>query len=465
MKRKTWVRLDNASNIFLAAMTNRDTKVFRLTAEMTSIVDPKLLQKALDKTYEQYLLYHSVLRRGVFWYYLVMSDLKPKVVAETLPPCSPLYHFDQKELLFRVIYQENRIHLEVFHVLSDGIGAMWFFEDLIKEYVYLRVHEIAENKWEKTPLQIEQQLEDSFNQHFRQEGQNTFSNAARSAFFSVVKTSKQAGKVVVKYSKKTSSWFGSSASIESNKKRVYQIKNKKTPDNRPRVVDLSVPLKETLQLAKEQQVSLTIYLIALFFESIRKAETNFKQTDTIAISVPVNLRQFYQSNSARNFFSTVLLEYTYSGEEEEFNHLCMSLSKQLHDHLEPERLSQRLSKLIKAEYHPIARISLRPFKDMILKLINRQNNRKVTVAMSNLGQFALPYPMNTYIKQVYFKTSAVRPQFCMISYEDSLTISFTSPFIDVAIQKEFSRFLSEAGLPVSIAVNQVTTAELGGESG
>jgi len=61
-------------------MTDRDTKVFRLTAEMTDLVDSKLLQKALDKTYEQYLLYHSVLRRGVFWYYLVMSEIKPKVV-------------------------------------------------------------------------------------------------------------------------------------------------------------------------------------------------------------------------------------------------------------------------------------------------------------------------------------------------------------------------------------------------
>ncbi|MEG0553163.1 MAG: alcohol acetyltransferase, partial [Carnobacterium sp.] len=307
MKRKTWVRLDNASNIFLAAMTNRDTKVFRLTAEMTDLVDPKLLQQALDKTYEQYLLYHSVLRRGVFWYYLVMSDIKPKVVADILPPCTQLYHFDQKELLFRVIYQENRIHLEVFHVLSDGVGAMWFFEDLIKEYVFLRHHEIAENKWEKTPLQLEQHLEDSFNQHFRQQGQNSFSDAARSAFFSVVETSKRAGKVVVQYGKKTSSWFGSSVKIESTKRHVYQIKSKKTPDNRPRIVEL-----------------------------IRKAEPNFKLSDTIAISVPVNLRQFYHSNSARNFFSTVRLEYTY-GEDGDFDDLCRSLNDQLQHHLEPKK--------------------------------------------------------------------------------------------------------------------------------
>ena len=83
--------------------------------------------------------------------------------------------------------------------------------------------------------------------------------------------------------------------------------------------------------------------------------------------------------------------------------------------------------------------------------------------MSNLGQLALPSPISTHIKQVYFKTSAVRPQFCMISYEDRLTVSFTAPFIDVSIQKEFARLLSAEGIPVSVAVNQVTNAELGGD--
>lgn len=40
MSRRTWVRLDNASNIFLAAMSSVDSKVFRLSAEMAEEVDP-----------------------------------------------------------------------------------------------------------------------------------------------------------------------------------------------------------------------------------------------------------------------------------------------------------------------------------------------------------------------------------------------------------------------------------------
>src|SRR5699024_8292343 len=133
---------DNASNIFLAAMTNRDSKVFRFSAELTDTVDSDLLQQALNEVYSQYLLYHSVLRRGIFWYYLEESDLKPVVQLDTNPSCQPLYHFDRRELLFRVVYWKKRVSLEVFHVLSDGTGAMWFFQDLLKEYLLLKNPEI-----------------------------------------------------------------------------------------------------------------------------------------------------------------------------------------------------------------------------------------------------------------------------------------------------------------------------------
>ena len=61
MTRRTWVRLDNASNIFLAARSETDPKVFRVSADMDHQVDPVLLQSALDTTYDRYHLYLLVL--------------------------------------------------------------------------------------------------------------------------------------------------------------------------------------------------------------------------------------------------------------------------------------------------------------------------------------------------------------------------------------------------------------------
>ena len=88
--RRRWVRLDNASNIFLAARSDVDTKVFRMSAELDHEVDPELLQEALEATFARFPLYHAVLRRGVFWYYLQDSDLQPVVEEETEPSCAPI---------------------------------------------------------------------------------------------------------------------------------------------------------------------------------------------------------------------------------------------------------------------------------------------------------------------------------------------------------------------------------------
>ena len=63
MSRPAWVRLDNASNIFLAARSDSDPKVFRLSAEMDAPVGPDVLQEALDATFDRFPLYHAVLRQ------------------------------------------------------------------------------------------------------------------------------------------------------------------------------------------------------------------------------------------------------------------------------------------------------------------------------------------------------------------------------------------------------------------
>lgn len=467
MKRKNWVRLDNASNIFLAAMTDFDTKVFRLSAAMEKSVDPKLLQEALDNTLEAYPLYRSVLRRGVFWYYLEESDLKPQVLLDEQPPCSQLYHFDRKELLFRVVYYQNRIHLEVFHALSDGTGALWFFEDLLSDYILLQQAQ-APSDINKGNSRLERTRGnanvDSFIHYFRHKGQRSYKDAAQSAIRKLAGASKTVGKFALRYGKKVIQNEPTSLENKKKKKKVYQIKGKRTIDNRTHVVELNMPVQSVLTLAHEQQASLTTYLTALFIEAIRKTNPIVQDGMTIAVSVPVNLRQFYYSNSARNFFSTTRLEYTYDPAEEiNLAVICKALKEQLQQQLSPNSLETRLNKLIAYEFNPFTRVIIRPIKDGLLKVINYFNNRGLTFAMSNLGKVQLPQTIDEKVHQVYFQTSAVRPQFCVVSHRDHLSICLNSPFIDTTLYKQFVRDLTALGVPVTISANKIAGPELRGE--
>lgn len=460
--RKKWVRLDNASNIFLAAMSPKDTKVFRIGAEVTETVDPELLQEALDRTFDKYLLYHSVLRRGFFWYYLEESDLRPSVQLDNRPTCEALYHFDRKELLFRVVHWKKRISLEVFHILSDGTGAMWFFEDLLKEYILLRNPEMKLN--EEIELPQINRSEDSFARYFHKNEQRNFTESAQSAIQSLMEAGKVAGKYATKYGRKAKSLLMPVAERDKSGKKVYRVNGTYTPDNRPRIVEMELPVKEVIQLAKKERVSLTIYLTALFIEATRLSAKDFKGNETVAVSVPVNLRQFFPSHSARNFFSVTRLEYTYELEKENsVSEISQELKRQFEPQLTKESLEGWLTKLIAFEYNPFARIVIRPIKDLMLKWINHQNNRNLTLAISNLGKVKFNDMIDPFIKQVYFHTVAVRPQFCAISHDETLTITFSSPYIETNIEREFVSMLTEKGIPITIAVNKVTSEELGGE--
>lgn len=446
---KKWVRLDNASNIFLAAMSNRDSKVFRTSAELTDTVDPEILQRALDKVYEEYRLYHSVLRRGFFWYYLEESDLKAKVSLDNKSPCEPLYHFDRRELLFRVVYWKKRISLETFHVLSDGTGAMWFFQDLVTEYISLKYPVAQQNRFKVSAYEHDLSSEDSFARHFRRKEQTNFLHATQSAFANFTKVGAKAKDMILPKNKPT-------------KKDIYNYKGTYTADNRPRIVEMEMPVKDIIKLSKQEGVSVTIYLTALYIDAIRKAAPTFKGNETMTVTVPVNLRQYYPSKSARNFFAVTTIEYTYQTDKENsVSEISQSLKAQLEPQLEKENLERWLSRLIYFEYFPLSRIVLRPIKDFGLKIINYFNNRRLTLAISNLGRVSFPEHVDDYIKQVYFHTIAVRPQFCAISHNDILTISFTSPFVETDIFKNFALSLSNQEVPVTVTVNKVTEEELG----
>lgn len=155
------------------------------------------------------------------------------------------------------------------------------------------------------------------------------------------------------------------------------------------------------------------------------------------------------------------MAYTFKeGKSVGINEVCQEIDKQFKQQLEKESLEKRLKQHIEFEFHPAARILLRPIKDLVLKGINKLNNRKVSVAMSNLGLVHLPEPMTQYVENVYFYTSVIRPQFSVLSYNQTLNITFTSPFQETNIFQKFVEYLTEASIEIKMDINKVTKEEL-----
>ena len=63
----------------------------------------------------------------------------------------------------------------------------------------------------------------------------------------------------------------------------------------------------------------------------------------------------------------------------------------------------------------------------------------------------LPPDLHPYIRSFDVCTSTNRLQACTCTFGDTLSISFTSPFVSTDIQKRFFRKLTAQGIPLEVA--------------
>lgn len=417
-KKIRWRRLDNASKIFPPTVTNRDTKVFRLYCELTEEVDSKLLQEAVSPTLDSFPLYRSVLRRGAFWYYFESSDLEPIVEEESKPICAPLYLKEEKSLLFRVFYFRKRISVEIFHALSDGAGAIWFFETLIYHYMTLKHKKDLPEDFPtlRFKASMSQKMDDSFEKTY--------------------------------YKKRTTENPHKSPSV-----KAYQLRGTKVEENRTKLIEGTLSVKKVLELAHDYNTTLTVFMTALYFHAINRDMPSKMRKDPVVLQVPINLRQFFESNTARNFFGTMNIHYDFSRESHELQDIIHAVSESFKSELTRDKVNHHLDQLMSLEKNPFARVIPLPLKDIALKIANHIKDRQITSSISNVGRIIMPEEFEPYIHKFSVFVSARRPQIVMCSYRDQLVVSFTSPYQDTDLQRTYFEFFTSRGIPVGISSN------------
>ena len=131
------MRLDNASNIYPAALTKRYASIFRMSVSLSETVNLNLLQQALNTTIERIPLFAYTLRNGAFWWYLRKLDKTPTLSKYTPNQDKRGFKF-HGGFLFKVSAEDNRIVLDVFHALADGRGGETFLLTLTAEYLRMR---------------------------------------------------------------------------------------------------------------------------------------------------------------------------------------------------------------------------------------------------------------------------------------------------------------------------------------
>lgn len=143
--KKRWRRLDNTAKVFSFA-EKINSHVFRLSAILTEQVNPNILKDAIIQTLEKYPSFKVKKKTGLFWNYLEENKKEPIVEIEHETPCKSINLRRNNDYLFKVTYYKNKINLDIFHILTDGVGATILLKEILYNYLNIKYGLVTKNQ-------------------------------------------------------------------------------------------------------------------------------------------------------------------------------------------------------------------------------------------------------------------------------------------------------------------------------
>lgn len=421
-QQRTWYPLDNSAKIFPAIKTGKVSAVFRLSIHLREVVDPAVLQQALIDILPRFPHFAMKLKPGLFWYYLEPNPAGPLVYEDTRNPCRRLYRKDNQGFLFRVVYYERRIALEVFHSLADGTGSMAFLETLAARYLTLRYNlaiPCSDSILDIHQPPAEEELEDSYRRYARP---------------------------IHAFSRR--------------RPRAYHLDGKLEAMGRINVISARIPVQALHDLAARYGATINDLLVASYIHAycrLQQAGEN-RPHRPVVIAVPVNMRRFYASRTLRNFFlrvhpqiNQVYGSFTFTEIINEVHHSMkiMTLEKYLNAQM---YANVRAEKMLGARLVPLL------LKNQILRLAYLFfGDSRTTSTLTNVGAVHLPEIMQTYVEgfDAMMGPSLANWVNCaIISYQGNLVMTFTRRIREPLVERLVLTHLVQLGIPVQVSSNQ-----------
>lgn len=412
-----WDKLDNTANLFPVIAGESMSNVYRISVTLTELVDPDLLQEALDIVLPKFDGFNLRLQKGIFWYYFEENgNPAPKVKEENTYPCRFIEQNKNKHYLFRVTYFKYRINLEVFHVLTDGMGGINFLKELTYQYLRLCHPEIREKVGDDLNCGTSLNREDSFIKNYRK-----------------------------------------SSSRPYQTQKAYLVKGEKLLPGEFGVMHGYMKIPALKEVCHRYGVSINEYLVGVFVYSVYQECLKGMPSDKpIRVAVPVNLRPYFASNTTKNFFVMVSAEFHPTKEDYTFEEILQTVHESLRAQINKENLEKLFSYNVSNEKVWIARIAPLFLKNLAMKIVYTQSALANTTTITNIGNIGVEDVYKPYIEMFHAflamsKGQHIKGTIC--SYDDTLVFTFSYDLQDTGIQKVFFRKIAADGIEVQLDSN------------
>lgn len=420
--KNTWYKLDLSANVYPTLQRKNFSNVYRISLSLKENVQPDILQKALDLTLCRFPTFQVAIRKGLFWRYLEPNHRPgPYVQKDIENPCMPMHFKSNNRYLIRIYYYEKRISIEVFHSLSDGAGTIYFLKTLTAVYLRLLGHEIPneDGVLDITEPPRPEEFEDAY----------------------------------LRYA-------SSKVGRPRSQGNAYRVRGTKEPFYTLNIICGVIPVDKLRVVSKGFGVTITEYLNAVLLYALmqkQEAEHPFK-IKPVTLAMPVNLRSFFPSETLRNFISMVYPSIDPRMGDYTFEEILAHVHHYMRYYINPKFLNADIVTNASIQQNPLIRIVPLFIKDFTVRRFYASvQDSQSSAGLTNVGLIRVPKEMQPYVERfdvLMGQPFSARTNCAIVSYQNILTVNFTSSIKETDVERYFFRKLIQDGIPVKIETNR-----------
>lgn len=416
-----WDRLDNTAHLFPVIAGENMSNVYRISVTLTELVQPDVLQQALNIVLPKMDGFNLRLRMGVFWYYFEENGKPaPKVREESNFPCRYIQQNQNHSYMFRVTYYKYRINLEVFHVLTDGMGGINFLKELTYQYLRLAHPELKEKVGDSLNSGTSLNREDSFLKNYKKSSAKGYQT-----------------------------------------KKAYLLKGEHLGPGEFGVMHGYMQIPQLKEVCHRYGCSINEYLVSVYIWSVyTECMKGMPSASPIRVAVPVNLRPYFNSITTKNFFVMVSAEFHPTKEVYTFAEVLAIVRDNLRSQINREHLEKLFSYNVSNEKLLAARAVPLFLKNIAMKLVYTKSALANTTTITNIGNIGVDEEYRPYVEMFHAFLAMSKGQHLkgtICSYGSMLVFSFSFDLKDVSVQRGFFRKIAADGIEVELETNGVTS--------
>ena len=249
--------------------------------------------------------------------------------------------------------------------------------------------------------------------------------------------------------------------VQSRKEsRAYSIRGTQESAHTLHIITGVLPLDKVKAECRTYGVSITEYLAAVLMQVIydMQRDERRKKKLPIKISLPVNLRSYYPTQTLRNFAIVVNPGIDPGYGEYTFEEIVRQVHHYMRYETTEKHVNARLARNVKSERNLFVRLSPLFVKNIIMRMVFRRSGEsRFSSTITNLGLIDTPDEMQEHIERFDFMLGPSRfnrVNCAVAGYNGALSITFTRTIRESWVEQAFFTYFVRKGIHVKIESNQ-----------